>query len=286
MRSLALAVLTLVAGCDVLFGLERGSAVDAGDGSGTAPDAAVDAAASAIISDLRLLDRANVNRVVEVRARIQHDPGEQVAYTIRATAGLFDQPLGTVQLDPSGGGELSVMYRAPAAPQTVTITLEALGETAQIIAPIHAVMVWGFDETGTGDITIGSNAAFGTRIVVNTAGSLDSLGFRVTSDAGMVKLALYTDVNNTPAQRLAETAARPVLIGRNSYPVTSMPLASGSYWLFALFDMNTFVRVNAAGGYLLRSQLYANGFPATYTGAPFTSTTGTQPIMFVTVGAN
>jgi hypothetical protein len=284
MRSLALAALALVAGCDVLFGLEREGGSDA-----TLPDPdalASDGKPGAIISDLRLVNRVNVNGTVEVRARVAQDPGNALMWELTASAGDFVQRTGTVALDSSGVGDITAIYRAPATEQTVTITLAVLGELAMLMEPVRPVTIYGFDQNGTGDLTIGASSAFGIRVAIMNGGWLDSLGLRAGDDGGQVKMALYTDVNNAPGQKVADTAMKPVLQGRNTYAVTPVPISSGTYWVLALFDKTTQVRSNAAASYVLGAELFASGFPPSYSTTSFTVTMGSTPMMFVTVGAN
>jgi hypothetical protein len=99
-----------------------------------------------------------------------------------------------------------------------------------------------FDQFSYGG-TMSAGFLGGQRVQLSLSSTLRALAVISTAANGTkVKLGLYRDNNGTPTTLVAETAATPLVVGRNHVAVTPVGLTAGAYWIMALYDNTASLR--------------------------------------------
>ena len=272
MRLLALAAIVLVAGCDVLFGLERSPV----------PDADVPVDAPAVITGLRTNGPVKVGGDVMITVTFHHEPQSLLPFELTASAGVLG-PVAPVQLDDLGNGVATVRYVAPAsaiAPM-ITFTARAAGDVETLDEPLLAGATYGTDAMGVSTILQGGDTVYGTQLKIANPGSVTQLGIWVSTGGPVAKLALYTDAGG-PASLVTQTFPIQFSTGRN-VASASATVPAGMYWVLVLLDSATSIQITPGGGAVSRATMYSAGFPPTFQPSLFTQMSGTTPSMFVKI---
>lgn len=88
-------------------------------------------------------------------------------------------------------------------------------------------------------------------------------------------MGLYSDVAGNPSALIAKAEFQPVAVGRNEYVAApaatsgTLSLSAGTYWIMALYDVNTSIAAAPTTGPLVDRRIVAAGFgslPLTLTG--------------------
>ena len=108
----------------------------------------------------------------------------------------------------------------------------------------------------------------GQKVVLGTAGMLQSLSFYTNNAIGNLKMALYNaaGANGGPGAKLAETNSAAAVVGWNTQNVVSqVQLAAATYWMAYEVSSNslTFRDVGSSGNFVTASQAYGT-MPATF----------------------
>lgn len=238
MQVKAVALLALC-GCNQVFDLKTTKLADI-DGSVTT--VIVDAPRELRIEPVTAPSIINTNDIFMLSPFVHGPPNETALYSIETTVGTIMPAQGDVALDGNGVGQIVATYKAPATPGSDTVKFSAADveamATQQVSFSFTDLVSIGLDQTPTNSDMIGANKALGAKIHVSAPSSVKKLGLHaITVPPGtMVKMGLYA-YGTTPGVRYGFTAAAPLAVGRNEFPLTSpVTIPVGDYYVIAVFS--------------------------------------------------
>ncbi len=245
------ALLVAVCGCNQVFDLH---ATQLRDVDGSVTTVIVDAPRELRIDSVTPPSIINTNDTFMLSPFVHGPPNETALYSIETTLGSIMPAQGDVALDGNGVGQITAMYRAPAAPGNETVVFSAADVEAmamqQVEFGVTDLTSIGIDQTSLNSEPINANSALGAKIHVSAVSAVKKLGIYATTvptSGTMVKMGLYA-YGTTPGARFGFTDAAALSVGRNEYPLTApVTIQPGDYYVIAVFSQNVTIPYITSG---------------------------------------
>ncbi len=251
-----LVALTLaLGGCDKIIGIEgtQLGATDAALSDGPSVDATPTAPAIVTVNNP---DFVGYDQTISFTVEVSGTPEGMLSFTISPGDGTFTVVTGSVHLDSTGAGAITLEYQAPGVDGVsmhaieITDPAQSLSDSANF-STTTASLVYGRVTAQGGSSEWASGTLLSQRITLDHPATVQRLGTHTTAAGTNIKLALYTVADGDQGSLLAETGPVATMAGGGKVEadvLTPVAIEAGNYFVACVGDGQVAVVSNGING--------------------------------------